>query len=323
MARSNLKNYALTASMLATLTACGGGSSSEPESSTPPPDSTTSESEFRLDVSDAPIDEASAVVVYFSAVELTGENGVTRFDVQSETGGALAVDLMEYQGSEFMTLISGETIVAGEYSQLKLEVTEESFVEMDDGTYPLTMPDNAVTFEGFTAVEGEIAAYTAEFDLRKALAESESESEQEMTLKPRGVRLIATAESGTISGEISEDLILEERCLVKADTNIGNAVYIYNQAELALESMGDDTEVSGESSTIIAPYATAEVNFNATTGAFEYEAAFLPEGTYSVGFTCLANFDLPESDESSNDGFEMLVRADASVTAQQNTTVNF
>lgn len=321
MAVINLKHTILAASIMATLTACGGGSSSNDNTAPPPSDNTTSESQFRLDVSDAPVDEASAVVVYFSAVELTGDNGVTRFEVENETGGDVAVNLLDYQGSDFTTLINNKTIVAGEYSQVRLEITEESYIELDDGTYPLEVPSGELKFDGFTAVEGEEAAYTVEFDLRKSLVDPEGQ--QKVFLKPRGVRLVANTEVGTISGEISEQWILEQRCLVKADTNIGNAVYIYNQTDVALENLGDDATVNGDASAEVAPYTTAEVRMNAETGAFEYEAAYLPEGQYTVGFSCLASFDFPESDESSEDGFEILVKSEASVTAEQTTTVNF
>ena len=61
----------LISAVVSTLAACGGsGSDSNPNNAGNEPDSTS----FSLAVSDAPVDQANEVVVYFDTVELIGED---------------------------------------------------------------------------------------------------------------------------------------------------------------------------------------------------------------------------------------------------------
>ncbi|WP_245953141.1 DUF4382 domain-containing protein [Alteromonas aestuariivivens] len=280
------------------LAACGGGSDS--------PAPTTSV--FSLGVSDAPVDAAQEVNVYFDEVVLVGNGDPITFNVTDENGDPRKIDLLTLQGENVAGLVTEEEIPAGEYSQLRLVVTDDSYVVMDDGTYSLKVPSGQLKLDGFTAQPGFDAAYTVEFDLRKSMVDPVGQ--EAIYLKPRGVRLVLNDDVGTLSGTVDEALITAEECSVKTDANSGNAVYVYSGADIATEALGDDAD-AGVDDTEARPFTIATVNLNETTMAYEFNVGFVPQGDYTVAFNCLAEFDQPETDEDEN----------VSVAAVQTVTV--
>lgn len=296
---------------LATLTACGG---SDSDDSTPEP--TTSQ--FSLAVSDAPVDNASEVVVYFDEVELTGNGEPVTIDVRDDDGNPKMIDLLQLQGEAFEPIVDDTEIDAGEYSQLRLVVTNDSYIVMDDGTYPLQVPSNELKLDGFTAIPGFEAAYTVEFDLRKSLVDPVGQ--QAIFLKPRGVRLVENDTVGTLEGTVAEELVLAPECAAKADPYAGNAVYVYEGNGLDAAALGDDADAT-ENDDEIRPYTIAPVTFNETSQDYEFVVGFVPAGDYTVSFSCLASFDEPETDEDEEDGFMLMTADEITVTALETTTL--
>lgn len=64
---------------------------------------------------------------------------------------------------------------------------------------------------------------------------------------------------------------------------------------------------------------TATVELNAGSGAYEYRAAFLAPGAYTVAFTCAAASDNP----ATNDAITFTAGQPATVTANSTVAVNF
>ena len=306
-----LKTAAIT-SLAATLVACGGGSGD----STPDPAPTTST--FSLAISDAPVDQANAVVVYFNTVELIGPDGPITFDVRDENNDPQAIDLLNYQGEAFITIVDATDIPAGTYTQLRLEVTEDSYIEMDSGTFELKVPSNELKLDGIEALPGVEAAYTVEFDLRKSLVDPVGQPNT-IFLKPRGVRLVANDTVGTLFGSVSADLIASAACSGKLDMDAGNAVYVYEGDSLNPELLGDDADAPANADEI-SPYTVANVNFNETSQRYEFVAGYLPAGNYTVGFSCLAFNDEPETDENA-EVFSFQAVVETSVVATEQTTI--
>jgi hypothetical protein len=60
---------------------------------------------------------------------------------------------------------------------------------------------------------------------------------------------------------------------------------------------------------------------NDNTGIYEYTAAFLPAGAYTLAFTCQARVDDPEAEDPVL--FVPVAGLEASVTAGRTTTLNF
>lgn len=308
----------LISSLVGTLAACGGSGSNNTKVNNPDsqPDSTS----FSLAVSDAPVDQASEVVVYFDAVELIGESGNQTFDVRDGNGDPRAIDLLQYQGNAFVEIVAATDIPLGTYSQLRLVVTDDSYIVTDAGTFNLSVPSGELKLDGFVALPNVEAAYTVEFDLRKSVVDPVGQTSTYF-LKPRGVRLVANSEVGTLSGTVSTDLITHADCSVKADSDVGNAVYIYSSTNLDAGLLGDDAD-SPENAAEISPYAIATVNYEASSDTYRYVAGYLPAGDYTVAFSCLADADLPESDENAADGFNFQLVTETSISAGNETVLS-
>lgn len=306
----------LISAVVSTLAACGGsGPDSNPNNAGNEPDSTS----FSLAVSDAPVDQANEVVVYFDTVELIGEEGNQTFDVRDGNGDPMAIDLLQYQGDAFVEIVSATEIPLGTYSQLRLVVTDDSYISTDIGTFDLAVPSGELKLDGFVALPNVEAAYTVEFDLRKSVVDPVGQTTTYF-LKPRGVRLVANSDVGTLSGTVSSDLITHPDCSVKADSDVGNAVYIYGDVNLDAAVLGDDADNPSDTQEV-SPYAIATVNYDEASDSYSYVAGYLPAGGYTVAFSCLADVDEPESDENAEDGFTLQAVTETSITAGNETVL--
>lgn len=306
----------LISAVVSTLAACGGsGSDSNPNNAGNEPDSTS----FSLAVSDAPVDQANEVVVYFDTVELIGEEGNQTFDVRDGNGDPMAIDLLQYQGDAFVEIVSATEIPLGTYSQLRLVVTDDSYISTDIGTFDLAVPSGELKLDGFVALPNVEAAYTVEFDLRKSVVDPVGQTTTYF-LKPRGVRLVANSDVGTLSGTVSSDLITHPDCSVKADSDVGNAVYIYGDVNLDAGVLGDDADNPSDTQEV-SPYAIATVNYDEASDSYSYVAGYLPAGDYTVAFSCLADVDEPESDENAEDGFTFQAVTETSIAAGNETVL--
>jgi hypothetical protein len=87
---------------------------------------------------------------------------------------------------------------------------------------------------------------------------------------------------GTIEGEVAAALVHDETCT-------GAAVYVWE---------GSDAVPVDVSGTDYDPLAIALVRKDEGTGAYVYRAAFLPEGAYTLAFTCQAADDDPEEPDT-------------------------
>ena len=300
------------------LSACGGsgGSSTSPTTTVPPTSNTTA---FSLAVSDAPVDDATAVVVVFDSVELIGNGEPLQFSVRDENDQPMQVDLLALQGSLFTNIVENVEIPTGDYSQIRINVLEDSYIEMMAGTFPLEVPSGELKLDGFSAQANTTAAYTVEFDLRKSLVDPKGKPV--IYLKPRGVRLVANETVGSIEGTVASSLVMNEQCADKIDPDAGNAVYLYQGTIEDLSLLGDDADTPANPEEI-APFTTASVNFDESTQSYTYAIGFVEEGDYTLAFTCHAQVDLPESDENAEDGFDFLQLQAVSVMAGQTTEAN-
>lgn len=297
------------------LAGCGGsGSDKEPPVQ---PTSTT----FSLGVSDAPVDSAIRVVVVFDEVELKSSNGQSvTFSVRDENDDPRAIDLLEYQGSQFAALVTNEEIPLGEYSQLRITVLEESYIEMDSGTLPLRVPSGELKLDGFTALPNVTAAYTLEFDLRRSLVDPVGQNV--IMLKPRGVRLVENRNVGILEGTVSESLITDMACAEKLNADQGNAVYLFAATGVETGNLGDDADLPLNTNEV-SPYAIAPVTFDEQSQTYSYQAGYVEAGQYTAAFTCLAILDQPESDENAEDGFTFQAIQEVTISAQQTSELNF
>ena len=71
-----------------------------------------------------------------------------------------------------------------------------------------------------------------------------------------------------------------------------------------------------------APVDQTNVNYNEGSESYEFVAGYLPAGPYTVGFSCLALNDKPETDENADVfSFQAVVETAVSATEQTNITI--
>ncbi|WP_213997333.1 DUF4382 domain-containing protein [Arsukibacterium sp.] len=286
-----MKKAIITGAVIAgisTLTACGGSSDNDPQSV-----------KFSLSVSDAPVNGARVVMVCFNEVELTG-NGVgsqsftigdddnaaeANDNCRDEQGNVIAntrgIDLLLLDGAKSEALVSEAEFAAGNYGQLRLEIAEGSYVEVEDGSrVPLRVPSNELKLGGVTLSAGGTFSYTLEFDLRKAMVDPVGQAGY--LLKPTGLRLVDNSEIGHITGQVAEGILINNNCTVApADAAIPVAtVYLYQGADRPLDELSD---TGGDNS--YQPYTSTNVYFDGVS-EYNYSIGFIDADSYTAALSC-------------------------------------
>ena len=280
---------------LSALISCGSGSDSDEPA------------RFSLAVTDAPIDQATQVVVQFTAIELKPRNGSS---VVINLASPQSIDLLALQNGETATLLDQHTIAAGEYDWVRLAVNAEfdnvydSYIVFDNLQHELFVPSGAQTGlklnQGFTVAEGQTARFVIDFDLRKSIVEPVGQPGY--FLKPT-LRLIDLQQVGALSGEIAEARIIN---LCQGE-ELG-AVYVYSGVDVTPD------DVDGRD-----PEPLTSVLVYRDDVRYRYHVGFLAPGNYTAAYTCDAVNDLPESDQP----LVFTTAANVSITANATTTLNF
>ncbi|MBL4765274.1 MAG: DUF4382 domain-containing protein [Colwellia sp.] len=279
------------------ITACGGSNDNALPS-------------FSLSISDAPVDDLSEVVVCFNQIELKGNNGGAIFTVGNEDGmiatndlcldnnggvipNTVGIDLRQYTGSDSISLVDGISIAAGDYTQLRLIMSDGSY-GIDAQTsekISVTVPSNELKLDGFTATLGGTVDFTLEFDLNKAM--TNPVGQVGYFLKPRGVRLVNNNEAGHIDGTVSEALLIDKQCTPLSDSSVSVAsVYMYEGENVAFDTLEDN---GGDENGSL-PYTSTAVTFDSEQLSYNFEIGFIKAGDYTIAVSCDTEDD-PEVDE--------------------------
>jgi hypothetical protein len=265
---------------------------------------------LNLAVADAPVDGATAVVVAFTGVDVHGPGGTQTFNFAAPK----TIDLMQYQGANAAVLLDGETLTAGDYQWLRLDVdATQSYIQLEDGTqHDLTIPSGAESglklVSGFTVPVGGSADFTIDFDLRKSL-NAPIDGSTAYQLRP-ALRMENNVEVGTVKGSVANSVHIGN--LAIADATCGPAVYIYSGANVI---PGD---VNTSATTDNQPIDSARLTLNDTTGAYDYSIGFLAAGDYTLTVTC-GKLDAPDAANTLN----FVTPKTVTVKAKETTTVNF
>lgn len=318
------------------LAACGGGGDDTPQ---------VQMGSFSLGVSDNPAD-ATEVNIAFIQVVLKNASGTYSFNV-ANNGAAKQVDLLSFQGASAETLVEGVQVPVGEYQMCiymenrETVDTASSFVKTNDGNDHGLVTNSNGSCGGTGAEDADtgrlffnksftIAAgandYVAEFDLARGIQAPHGNKDY-WTLKPTSVQLVNRADVGNISGQVSDELMAA--CETAAGgSEFAPAVYLYPAATV-LDNMSDIRPAV--TAPMVAPLAVARVNemTNAeevVTG-HDYEFGFVVTGDYALGYTCVAQNDNPEADNSPTDvEMPFFIHADeqdVTVTKGETTTRHF
>ena len=238
-----------------------------------------------LGVTDAPVDEASKVVVQFSGVAFK-RAGAAAERVENLAPSPRQLDLLQYQEGRAALLLDGVTLPAGDYQWIRLIVDNEpavrdSYIVLTGGEEcELRVPSGAESGlklnRGFTLPADGSVALTIDFDLRKSIhappgQRSKTDSCTQGYLMRPTLRIVNDAEVGAIAGHVDSALVTDG-CLPK--------VYIFSGSGVT----PDDIEDAGGADAD--PLVVADVAIANGSTAFGYRAAFLPPGPYTAAFTC-------------------------------------
>lgn len=242
-------------------------------------------------VTDAPVDSALQVVVFFAAVEIKPADGPSfTVDVNDQ------IDLLALAGGGSEIILNNIELDAGHYNWIRLEVNAEatlmdSFIELDDGSiHSLFIPSGDQTglklIGGFDVPAGGNASFTLDFDLRKSV-HNPIGLVPDYILRPT-VKMIKTGIGGDpvggIGGTVGSNLIFNELCTGTS----GDAVYVFAGANSNIDDVdGIDPD----------PVDSALVTLDTASGDFVYLIDNLAVGEYTIAFTCDAQFDDPATDD--------------------------
>jgi hypothetical protein len=271
-----------------------------------------------LAVTDAPVDDARAVVIQFRGVafkrEGMGSETVTDLDPSPRQ-----IDLLQFQDGRAAILLDNVTLPAGRYEWLRLIVDSEpnvrdSFVTLDSGAEcELRVPSGAESGlklnGGVTLPADGNVALTVDFDLRKSIHAppgqrgSGLDCTQALLMRPT-LRLVDNANVGAIAGHVDAALVTAG-CLPK--------VYVFEGANAA----ADDIEESTQTTPDVDPTMVATVNVVNGVTRYDYRASFVPAGTYTVAYTC------GDDDPTDDDTLTFVQPQNATVQPNLITIVDF
>lgn len=289
----------LVSTLLFALTGCGGGGGDTP-----------GEGRMKVSVTDAPVDDATSVVVQFSGVAFKRAGEAAEI-VRNLSPSVRQLDLLEYQEGRAALLLDNVTLPAGDYEWIRLIVDNEtnvrdSYIVLPGGQEcELRVPSGAESGlklnRGFTLPADGSAALTIDFDLRKSVHAppgqrgSTADCTQAYLLRPT-LRVVDDANVGAIAGVIDAALV-PEGCLPK--------VYVYSGGGVTPDDL-EEAAAAGD----VDPLLVTGVAIENGSTSYRYRAAFLPPGAYTVAFTC--------SDDDPTDDDVLTFLEPESVTVQSN-----
>ena len=292
--------------------ACGGSSSDNPAPQT---------GDVQLSMPDAPADDLTRVQLTLNAVALKPAQGsMIRRDLDEPL---VIEDLLALQGAKSTVILPTTEVPAGRYNWIRLYVQSGDgntyVIDDNGGEFPLYVPGqqnnqnrerHVQLVSGFAVpVDGEVN-FTLDVDLRRAI--TKPTNKDYYLLRP-AIRIVDNSKVGIIEGTISDSLIDDETCtsVMEGDTVQGNAVYLYT----GRDAQTGDVFVDDQGAAIDSdnPVTTATVNYNSGNDAYEYQIGFVPEGDYTLAFTCQSLDDMPDTD----DNLTFSAQRNVSVTAEQ------
>ena len=316
-----LKRYSRLGALLATAGAAVGCSSGGGGGSVAPP---ADEGTLSIGLTDAPVTDVAEIWLEITGLNIkpAGNGPAIEFPFEEPR----TVDLLQLTPDDAEWLLDGETVPAGEYNWLELELnadfdsTNDSYVvTAAGGEVELRVPSDSLRLvSGFTVTADQETSFLIDWDVRLGLVLPPGQPGY--MLRP-AFRIIDLTEYGTLSGIVDPALVVDPACGAddsNGDLAVGNVVYIYDGPGAVAEDIDEDDAEPG-------PVATAAVA-QGTNGDYAYSTILSP-GDYSVAFTCLAGHDDPLEDDPTDPAEEGAVvftdTTDVTIENEEEATVDF
>lgn len=254
--------------------------------------------ELSLNITDAPVRQADAVVVFVEkALVHSAEDGNVEIDVLDPGTGlpGRSIDLLQLTGDRSIELFN-HTFSEGTISWTRLSVDFDplkTYIQIDGTRYPLrcvSCERNGIRLVSSMEVIADTAvSYTLDFDLQKSITDPQSGIDY--ILRPT-IRVVKTSATGSIRGNVDATLISS------LGGSPGCAVYVYDGNDSVTDDIYMPTTMPLPA-THNNPVTVAPVELSPSNELYGYHAAFLPEGNYTIALTCDAETDDPELDDTS------------------------
>lgn len=254
--------------------------------------------------SDALPDELKEVVISVDRIEFVRDTGQT-IDVDTfsisrlnlEGADTFEIDLLTVNGNSPLTVLESQTLEPDFYEKINIYINDAApdlsyVLDATDMRRPLTVPGNVLAVNG-RQFNGGPLELVVEFGLAQALQFIGDEAGYRLTTD--GIRLQNTATAVNLRGSISSELLdATPGCDSKTDPLTFNRVYIYEGEPTTLADLFTEDSAITAPEGAIAPFAVASLQ--PSTGAdtpLSYFFSYLPQGDYTVAFTCNAENDDP------------------------------
>ena len=147
--------------------------------------------------------------------------------------------------------------------------------------------------------------YTIDFDVRKSVVNPQGNPQgADYFLKP-ALRLVSNEEVGAIAGTVDASTVIQTQCDNVAEYT--GMVYVFEGFNAALDDLGSTNE----------PLMTVPVSDEQVPGEYNYKAAFLTEGNYTVSYSCTPD------DNDQNEALVFEESQNMSVEADVTSRVDF
>jgi hypothetical protein len=236
-----------------------------------------------LDITDAPADGATSIVVEFTGVSAIPDNGPA---IRYNYPQPLQLDLAQLNSGTAASLLQNLQLPAGHYRSLNLEVSatpgaHDSFLVDSTGKHALVLAGGAMTVPGgFDVQADEGTSFIIDFDLRRSVLPTGA---GDFELAPR-LRMLDERAAGNIVGSVPGTLAAAAGCVP--------VVYVFAGSAAVPHDLDANTIASTQ------PVTEAPVQMDTAFGAFRFTAAFLKAGTYTLAFTCDAGHDDPSKPDA-------------------------
>lgn len=186
-----------------TLAACSGGGDGGEQQPT---------GQAKVVLTDAPASEAEALVVTFGRIELIPAGGTdTDAAVIAESGGSF--DVLTLRNGTLAD-VGAADVPVGTYAQVRV-IVDEATIDFDDGNdpYDVFVPSGAQTGlkinldPPLVVKEDSSSTVILDFDAARAVVETPAGSNN-YNLVPTGIRAVAQAEAGTVTGSVVDETSL-------------------------------------------------------------------------------------------------------------------